>query len=107
MRRAIFLAFIIVGMAVGLVVGLDGDRGLRIVMMFFGALAGAALGGAITKIGGRESATWVDRSKVIPGLGMSSEDFAANYWRDKGRPPFTRGPHAEYGRHMFDPDKMD
>lgn len=43
----------------------------------------------------------------IPGGGgCSGRDLAANYWRDKGLPPFTRLPDAELNKHMFDPDRI-
>jgi len=106
MRRAIFIGLIVLGATVGLSSALDGDWGLRIVMTLFGALVGTAIGGALSRIGsGRRSIRFVERA--IPGLGTSSEDLAANYWRDKGHPPFMKPSSAEPDRHMFDPDRLD
>lgn len=82
LRKAIFLVFVGVGVLVGLAAGLHGDRGLQIVMAGLGALVGAALGGAAVGLGRRGTTR-----REIPGLGTTSSDMAANFWRDRGRPP--------------------
>lgn len=106
MRRAIFFGFIMLGATLGLFFALDGDWGLRVVMTLFGALVGTAIGGALSRIGtDRRSIPFDERA--IPGLGTSSEDLAANYWRDKGHPPFMKPSSAEPDRHMFDPERLD
>jgi hypothetical protein len=33
-------------------------------------------------------------------MGVTSEDLAANYWRDKGHPPFMKPPESD-----LNPDK--
>ena len=106
MRKAIFIGFIMLGAALGMFAALDGDWGLRIVMTLFGALAGTAIGGGLSRIGSGRSSIRFDE-RAIPGLGTSSEDLAANYWRDKGHPPFMKPSSAEPDRHMFDPDRLD
>ena len=30
-------------------------------------------------------------------MGVTSEDLAANFWRDKGHPPFMKPPEADFG----------
>ena len=109
MRKAVFIFFLSLGIAVGAIATKGDDWGLGAVMMGVGALFGAAVGGGLASIGKRQR--WLTlRTEVeidpVPGMGTSSRDLAANYWRDKGSPPFTRLPDAEPDRHMFDPDKV-
>ena len=82
LRKAIFLAFVGLGALVGVVAAFNGDWGLRVVMAGLGALCGAAVGGAAIKLGRRAT-----ERRVIPGMGTTTTDIAANFWRDKGRPP--------------------
>ena len=53
MRKAIFFGFIATGAVAGLFVAMNGDWGLRVVMMTIGAVIGAAIGGAVTRVGKR------------------------------------------------------
>ena len=82
LRKAIFVAFVAIGALVGGIAAIDGDWGLRAVMAGLGALVGAALGGAASRLGRRAT-----ERRVIPGMGTTSADIAANFWRDRGRPP--------------------
>jgi drug/metabolite transporter (DMT)-like permease len=82
LRKTIFLAFVGAGVLLGVVAAIHGDWGLRIVMAGLGALVGAAVGGAAIKLGRRAT-----ERRVIPGMGTTTADIAANFWRDKGRPP--------------------
>jgi hypothetical protein len=82
LRKAIFLTLVGVGALVGVVAAINGDWGLRVVMAGLGALVGAAVGGAAIKLGRRDT-----ERREIPGMGTTTADIAANFWRDKGRPP--------------------
>ena len=105
MRKLIFIGIVAVGATVGLLSAIHDDLGTRGVMAMVGALFGAAIGGAVTRIG--PTRTTEDRPRdPIPALGMTSEDLLANYWRDKGRPQLTSGLEPEHGRNQFDPDKL-
>lgn len=109
MRKAVFIFFLSLGIAVGAMATKGDDWGLSAVMMGVGALFGAAVGGCLASIGKRQRGLPLRTEEEIdpvPGMGTSSRDLAANYWRDKGSPPFTRLPDAEPDRHMFDPDKV-
>ena len=106
MRKAIFTFFTVIGAAVGVFSALDGDWGLRVVMMTLGAVVGIVIGGGLARMGRKAKLTWKDEN-VIPGLGTTTEDLAANYWRDKGHPPFMKPPKGEHGRRLFDPQNLD
>lgn len=82
LRKVIFLAFVGAGVLIGVVAARDGDWGLRFVMAGLGAIFGAAIGGAVVRLGRKAT-----ERRVIPGLGTTTSDIAANFWRDKGRPP--------------------
>lgn len=109
MRKAIFLFFLLLGIGAGYLSARNDDWGLRIVMMSVGALFGGAVGGGLSQIGTRRSKArhWRTEEEIepIPGMGTSSRDLAANYWRDEGHPPFMKPPQAEHGPRMLDADK--
>jgi hypothetical protein len=105
MRRLIFFGFVVVGALVGLLSASNDDWATRVVMAVVGSLFGAGIGGALARVGRqRSSRLQVDGS--IPGMGSTTADIAANYWRDRGSPPFMRPPSALPDKHMFDPDKL-
>jgi len=100
---------IFIGMAIGALVGLFTsipDRwGVKIGMMLIGGLVGVVIGGAIAQIGKKSRLLKFDND-ALGGLGVTPEDIAQNYWRDKGRPPLTSLLEPEHGYHQFDPDKF-
>lgn len=111
MRKAIFLFVLLLGIGAGYLPARNDDWGLRIVMMAVGALFGGAIGGGLSQIGRRQSRrrrllTEEEIEPIPGGGGGSGRDLAANYWRDKGLPPFARLPDAEPNKHMFDPDRI-
>ena len=107
MRKLIFMVFIALGALIGLIAAANTDWGTRLVMIGVGALFGAPIGGALASIGrkGRQPLEWGENP--LPGMGTTPKDLAANYWRDKGHPPFMKPSEAEPDKHMFDPDRLD
>jgi hypothetical protein len=109
MRKAIFIFFLSLGIAAGALATKGDDWGLSVIMMAVGALFGGAIGGGLSQIGKRMHrlplATEEDHEPIPGGLGTSSRDLAANYWRDEGHMPNMKPPRAELGNHMFDADK--
>lgn len=110
MRKAVFLFFLLLGIGIGLLSARHDGWGLRMVMMSVGALFGGAFGGGLSQIGKRQRRSLrsltEEEIEPIPGGGSAGRDLAANYWRDKGAPPFTRMPDPEPDKHMFDPDRI-
>lgn len=51
LRKLIFLAFVGGGALIGAFAARDGDWGLRLVMAGLGAIVGAAVGGAVVRLG--------------------------------------------------------
>ncbi len=80
MRKITLLIAVIVGASLGLLASLADGMGLKIVMMSIGAIAGAAIGGALSRAGRKK----LPPSESIPGMGSFSEEQMRNYWRDKG-----------------------
>lgn len=93
MRKAIFITFVLAGTLVGLLAAAKDEWGTRLVMMGVGALFGSAIGGALSRPWKRKPAVKPE-GDVIPGMGITSEDLAANYWRDRGHAPFMKPPDA-------------
>lgn len=107
MRKAIFVGFLAFGVVVGLLSSWDDGWGVKIVMMGIGAMFGVAVGGGLSKLGQGRPYFHSAQSGDIPGaLGTSSEDLSANFWRDRGLPPFVKGRDVEPDKHMFDPDNI-
>ncbi|HCF9151639.1 TPA: hypothetical protein NI628_006935 [Pseudomonas aeruginosa] len=94
LRLALFLAIVAAGAIAGFATGSGEDSATRLVLAGVGALIGAAIAGAVLKLGGiKGSNTYT--GGAIPGSGVTSEDLAANYWRDKGHPPFMKPPEGD------------
>ena len=106
-RRLIFIAFIMLGAAVGLFSALHDDWGVKIVMMTIGSIVGAVLGGALTMTGRRSRSPQAFESDDAYGQGTTVRDRDRNYWRDKGHPPFMKPSNADPDHHMFDSDRQD
>ena len=107
MRRCIFIGFIVLGALVGLASAAKNDWGTRIVMMGVGALFGAPIGGALASIGRKKRPHSEWDENFLPGMGSTPKDLVANYWRDKGHPPFMKPSETPPDKHMFDPDRLD
>lgn len=107
MRKLIFIGFVALGALIGLVSATKSDWGTRIVMMGVGALFGAPIGGALASIGRKKRPHSEWDESLLPGMGTTPKDLAANYWRDKGHPPFMKPSETPPDKHMFDPDRLD
>ena len=84
MRKVALFVGPVLGAGVGLLTSLTDGIGLKIVMMLIGAVAGAAIGGAISRIGRKRNHESPVQRDSIPGVGFSSEDPMKNYWLDRG-----------------------
>lgn len=105
MRKLLLIGFVAVCAAVGFFSALDDDRPTQFVMSGLGALFGLAIGGGLLRIGSRHDANR-RFDMVIPGMGSSTADLAANYWRDRGHPPFMKPRVTAPDEHQFDPDRL-
>lgn len=109
MRKAIFTFFLLLGIGCGLLSARKDDWGTQLVMMAIGAMAGGAIGGALSQIGksGMARRREADEDLRMPpgGLGISSRDRAANFWRDECYMPNMKPPRSEHGSDMCESDK--
>jgi hypothetical protein len=95
MRKALFVIFILLGSSVGVFAALNESTGLKIVLGSIGAVAGAAIGGALTGIGGRLSRSHAQFDET-DGLAAVQDEQARNYWLDRGRLTSSPGlPHRD------------
>jgi hypothetical protein len=95
-RKAIFIGFIVLGAAMGLFSAMNESVGVQIVMAAVGAVAGVAIGGALSRVGRRRRA--MDVSPMADSL-ETTEDRVSNYWLDHGRLTAAPG--------LPDPDETD
>lgn len=105
-RKLIFIGIIAMGALVGLLSAVHDDWATRAVMAAVGALFAVPIGAVLTQrlkpeVPGPAWDETLETSAV-----SSPKALAANYWRDKGHPPFMKPPGAEPDKHMFDPDKL-
>ncbi len=94
MRMLAFLVLVLAGALAGWAIWQDEALATRLVLAAVSPLVGAAVGGALLKIG-RGQVSRSLTANPIPGSGVTSEDLAANYWRDKGHPPFMKPPEGD------------
>lgn len=104
MRRLVFLLFVLGGALLGGMTALDDGVGVVIVMAGIGSLIGLVVGGVLTRTGARGRARRRARS-ATSRVDIFGE-LDANYWRDRGSPPFMKPPDALPDRHMLDPDRQ-
>lgn len=110
MRKLIFFGCIALAVSVGLILGVAEESwGLAIMSGLKLGILGAVVGALLSNIGRKSSEEEVadeildadeemERVGRLGGQGMSPEEVSANYWRDKGHPPFINpedyDPHA-------------
>jgi hypothetical protein len=93
MRKTIVIGFIVLGAAIGGAAGLGESIGLKLLFGCIGAIAGAAIGGALAGIGRRQR---VSEEAGVQGLTDSQNARRKNYWLDRGRLTSSPGlPHPD------------
>lgn len=95
MRKTFFVIFILLGSAVGAFAALNESVGLKIVLGSIGAVAGAAVGGALAGIGRRQGRPHAQFNETDELAAVQNEQ-ARNYWLDRGRLTASPGlPHPD------------
>ncbi len=94
MRCAVFSVIVAAGGVTGFLLGGGENVATKLVLAGTGLLMGSAIGGAVLKFGGAKAPS-PRHGNPIPGLGVTSDDLAANYWRDKAHPPFMKPPDSD------------
>ncbi|MDO8775935.1 MAG: hypothetical protein Q7K57_45965 [Burkholderiaceae bacterium] len=95
MRKTIFVIFILLGFAVGVFSAINESVGLKILLGGIGAVAGAAIGGALAAIGCRRGLSHTQFNEA-DGLVAVQDEQARNYWLDRGRLTSSPGlPHPD------------
>lgn len=105
-RKLISFGIVAFGAIVGLLSAAADDWATRMVMASVGVLFAVPIAAVLGRkpMTSRKPDLWDDSSEV--GMTTSPKALAANYWRDRGHPPFMRPSDADPDRHMFDPDKL-
>lgn len=106
MRKLIFFGIVVIGALIGLLSAAGDEWTTRTVMALIGVLFATPIAAVLTKQPKAKLGlkAWDDSSEV--GTATSPRALTANYWRDKGHPPFMKPSDAEPDRHMFDPEKL-
>lgn len=95
MRKAVFIFFILLGSAAGVFAALGDGPGLQIILGSIGAVAGTAIGGALTGIGRQRHRPMTDVDDKDELMAIQDEQ-ARNYWLDQGRLTASPGlPHPD------------
>jgi hypothetical protein len=108
MRKLISFIIVALGATVGLVSAAADDGSTRLVMMAIGVLFAAPFAGAVLFVGRKAKGTsgLAGNPAVLTGDGVSAEDLAANYWRDKGHGPLMKPVEGHPDTRQFDPDRI-
>lgn len=95
MRKTVFIFFILLGSAAGVLVALGEGPGLKVVLGGIGAVVGAAIGGALAGIGRQRHLPMTDFDNK-DGLAAIQDEQTRNYWLDHGRLTASPGlPHPD------------
>jgi hypothetical protein len=102
----VFFGIVVIGALVGLLSAANDDWATRLIMASVGVLFAAPIAAVLTR---RPKAklglqAWEESSEI--GMPTSPKALVANYWRDKGHPPFMKPSDAEPNKYMFDPEKL-
>ena len=93
MRKFIVIVFIVLGAATGAFAATEGGVGLKLLFGGIGAIAGAAIGGALARVGRRRRQF---EQAETEGLTESQNARRKNYWLDRGRLTSSPGlPHLD------------
>jgi len=106
MRRLLLLLIVTASAAVGWMSAADSGVETQVVLAGVAALFGIAVGGALFRCMAGSTRSNVDTGDDIPGMGISTADIAARYWRDKGHAPFMKPPSPPPDHHIHDPDRL-
>ena len=103
MRKTVFLFFILLGVAVGVFGALNESVGLKIIFGGIGAVAGTAVGGALSGVG-RKRHRPMFHFEDADGFAEQQDEQMRNYWLDRGRLTASPGlPHSDDN----DPDSFE
>ena len=99
MRKLIFFSFLLVGAGFGYLWGPPDDWLTRLLMMGVSMMFAGAMGGAVADVGHRSAASdaydWYEIYRPM-GSDVQSNEYAANYWRDKWHAPFSHSKSFEH-----------
>lgn len=99
MRKLIFFSFLLVGAGFGYLWGPSDDWLTRLLMMGVSMMFAGAMGGAVADVGRRSAASdahdWYEIYRPM-GSDVQSNEYAANYWRDKWHAPFSHSKSFEH-----------
>lgn len=109
MRKLLFFTVVLLGALVGLFATIEHKWSTRIGVMLLGAVIATPIAG-LAFVGTRRSGRTHSRHRrhisSLTGDGISVEDLASNYWRDKGHPPFMNPADSVPDSKVHSPDKM-
>lgn len=95
MRKTVFIFFILLGSAAGVLAALGEGTGLKLILGSIGAVAGAVIGGALSGIGHRRHRPVTDCDDK-DGFTAIQDEQTRNYWLDQGRLTASPGlPHPD------------
>jgi hypothetical protein len=109
MRKLIYFTIVGIGAFVGFISAIHDSWWLRFVMMVMGVVFALPLGG-LAFVGKQHSRGSHPRrhhhKSILTGNDVTPDDLAANYWRDKGHPPFMNPADAIPDSNITHPDKV-
>lgn len=84
MRKVVFIIFVVSGAAAGVLAAIGQVASVKFVLGMTGAVAGAAIGGAIAGIGRRSPTPPVFDHRASDSI-QTQDERERNYWLDRGR----------------------
>lgn len=105
MRLIMFAAVVAFGATIGAIAAAGDDTSTKVAMAFVGSLFALPVAALLTRR--RKGSSVQSNDEPIDTLDSTSpRSLSANYWRDRGYPPFMKPSDGDPDRHLFDPDRL-
>lgn len=106
MRLVLFAAVVALGAMIGVIAAAGDDTSTKVTMAFVGVLFALPVAALLARRRkGAERGQLTDEPIDTPGS-TSPRSLSANYWRDRGHPPYMKPSDGDPDKHMFDPDRL-
>ena len=82
------------------------DTSTKVTMAFVGVLFALPVAALLARRRKGSESGQLSDELLDPSVSTSPRSLSANYWRDRGHPPYMKPSDGDPDKHMFDPDRL-